>query len=125
MKHQLIYDVSTLRNRFANLFFRNLDSTDRLSIEDLLLKDFLLHRMHIIYCIPIAYEAFDFYNIDNVLDTLQQHTKHNNYQHLVRICATLDTPIRQNIRPNVEVFADRQIIWGAIVNDCLILELNK
>lgn len=125
MKHQLIYDVSTVRNGFTNLFFSELEATERLTIESVLLKDFLLHRLHIIYCVPVMNAAFMFQNIDGIVDTLQRHTKHHNYQSIIRKCELLDTAIRKTMKPNIAVFSGKQITGGAIINDCFILELNK
>jgi hypothetical protein len=125
MPYQLIYDVSPIRERFNNLFFRDVPEYDRTINEAILLKDLLLHRLHIIYCVPVTANAFTCTTIDNLLEHLQYRTHHYGYQGLIRKCRSLDTPIMRTMRSDAEIFSGRQITRGGIINDCFILELDK
>lgn len=125
MKHHLIYDVSPIRERFNNLFFSNVPAYDRTTIEHILLKDLLLHRLHIIYCVPVTTSALTCTTIDNLIEHLQYRTQHYGYQGLIRKCRSLDTPIMRTMHADAEIFSGRQITRGGILNDCFILELDK
>lgn len=125
MKHHLIYDVSPIRERFNRLFFKDVPDYERTTNESILLKDLLIHRLHIIYCVPVTANALTCTTVDNLIEHLQFRTQHYGYQGLIRKCRSLDIPIMRIMRPDAEIFSGRQITNGGILNDCFILELDK
>lgn len=123
MTHQLIYNIDSVIDRFRQLFLQDIPDEDRTTQESDLFRNYLIHRLHVIYALPV-HVAIQTESFDRVTDMLQRNCFCHSYESVFRKGHLLDVVIRRSVPPNSGVFSNRQVTRCAIFNNVLVLELD-